>query len=52
MQGEISFFLHTGRVVLCALVELLRYLKIQPKSIRGLHEGMQTGVVLAACVDS
>ena len=35
-----------------ALVELLRYLEIQPKSIGGLHGSIRIVVVLAASADS
>lgn len=50
MQGEISFFLHTGRVVMCALV--LRRLKMQPESFQGAVWGHTDWGSAYACAAS
>lgn len=52
MQGEISFFLHTGRVVVCALVEVLRHLKMQPESIQRAVWGRTGWGSARACAGS
>lgn len=53
MQGEISFFLHTGsRVVMCALVEVLRRLKMQPESKWGAVWGCMDWGSACACAAS